>query len=161
MGFGGKYGKPLAVVFTAPAFPENRVVFDCADPMKELPFRLLRNGQDVPRQEGFYLLNAPAELSLPESIWKSAPKNARFRLIADIRFKQSARRPWALWAFDPKNRFYLTVRIGTVPGDAGTMRYAADFQLDAPGDKTRCVIKFAGGDPGLVRFDRIRVERIR
>ena len=161
MGFGGKYGKPLAVVFTAPAFPENRVVFDCADPMKELPFRLLRSGQDVPRQEGFYLLNAPAELSLPESIWKNAPKNARFRLIADIRVKQSARRPWALWAFDPKNRLYLTVRIGTVPGDAGTMRYAADFQLDAPGDKTRCVIKFAGGDPGLVRFDRIRVERIR
>ena len=161
MGFGGRYGKELATVFTAPAFPENRVVFDCADPMKELPFKSLRKGQDLPHQEGFYLLKTPAELTLPDGIWKGAPKNARFRLIADIRFRQSARRPWALWAFDPKNRFYLTVRICTVPGDAGMMRYATDFQLDAPGDGTRCVIKFAGGDPGLVRFGRIRVERIR
>ena len=161
MSFWHKCGKPLEAEFTAPPRKEAQVVLDCADPMKELPFKSLRKGQDVPHQEGFYLLKAPAELTLPDGIWKTAPKNARFRLIADIRCKQSARRPWALWAFDPKNRFHLTVRICTVPGDAGTMRYATDFQLDAPGDETRCVIKFAGGDPGLVRFERIRVERVR
>lgn len=161
MGFGRKYGRVLATVFTAPAFPENPVVFDCTDPMKELPFRSVRGERAVPRQEGFFFLKADADLILPESIWKTAPKNARFRLIADIRFKQSARVPWMMLVFDPKNRRYLTMRICTVPGDAGMMRYAADIQLPNPGDKTHCVFRFSGGDPGLVRFGRLRVEQLR
>ena len=161
MGFGRRYGKPLAMVFTAPTFKENPVVFDCADPMKELPLKFVRKGQVVPQQEGFYLLNADADLILPDHIWKGAPKNADFRLIADIRFKQSAKAPWAMLAFDPKQRHYLFVRICTVPGDAGMMRYAVDFRLPDPGDKTHCVIMFRSGDPGLVRFGRIRAERLR
>ena len=161
MSFWRKCGKPLEAEFTAPPRKEAQVVLDCADPMKDLPFKFTRNGKNVPQEGGFYLMKSGADLTIPERVWEDAPKNARFRLIADIRFEQSDDIAWTMMTVNPQNRRNLTMRIGTVPGDAGMMRYVAKFNLPDAGNKVRAVLRFAGGDPAKVRFGRIRIERLR
>lgn len=64
-------------------------------------------------------------------------------------------------AINPQNRRNLSMRIGTVPGDAGMIRYIAEFNLPENGNKVRGGLRFGGGDPAQVRFGGIRVERLR
>ena len=43
--------------------------------------------------------------------------------------------------------------------ESGTMRYILEFKMPKPG--THYYLQFRGGGPGRIRFDRIRLERIR
>ncbi|MBO5689703.1 MAG: metallophosphoesterase [Lentisphaeria bacterium] len=159
--FHNKSGAPLAAEFTAPELPQALAATEVIAPMKELPFTLDRTGTTPQIQNGFYALrnNAIAHLALPEDLFDNAPANAVFRLTADFCARQTAERPWAIIVVDQQRKKRATSRIGTVPGESGTMRYILEFKMPKPG--THYFLQFRGGGPGRIRFDRIRLERIR
>ena len=129
--------------------------------MKELPFTLDRTGAAVQINNGFYTLpdGAAANLGLPENLFDEAPANAVFRLTADFHAKQTTDLPWAVIVVEKKRKTRATSRIGTVPGDCGTLRYVLEFKMKKTG--THYLLQFRGGGPGQIRFEKIRLERIR
>ena len=72
--------------------------------------------------------------------------------------KQKTDHPWVIMVLDPRNNACVSTRIGTVPGDAGMMRYSLEFPKHAA--DARYVIQFRNGAPAQVRFGRIRIERV-
>ena len=97
--------------------------------------------------ENFYALRKPAK------------RGEQYRLIVDIWLKQSDDIPWTLMAINPETGRKLSLRFGTTPGDAGMMRYIVEFKLPDSGDKVHCALQFMRGEPALVRFGKVCVER--
>lgn len=159
--FRGRSGKPLMAEFTAPELPGAMAQKEISHPMEELPFTLDRTGAAVQVNNGFYTLpdGAAANLGLPENLFDEAPANAVFRLTADVHAKQTTDLPWAVIVVEKKRKTRATSRIGTVPGDCGTLRYVLEFKMKKTG--THYLLQFRGGGPGQIRFEKIRLERIR
>lgn len=161
MSFWHKCGKPLTLEFTAPEWPKPVAVTEYTDPMKELRFNISRTGKPIPERDGFFVMKARqgANLEIPQEAWAGPAKKARFRLIADFHGKLDSDIPWVILALDPKKNHRATSRIGTVPGDAGVMRYVMEFNKHR--EDSCYVLQFRNGGPGKIRFDKIRIERIR
>ncbi|MBO5689543.1 MAG: metallophosphoesterase [Lentisphaeria bacterium] len=157
--FWQKGGKALEAEFTAPQFPEANVVFQSLDPMKEIPFQVIRKNTDVPVKDGFYQLKTSSNLQIPESIWEGPAKTSRFRLTVDFEMRQTETQPWVIMVLDPRNNACVSTRIGTVPGRSGKMRYSLEFPKHAA--DARYVIQFRYGAPAQVNFSKVRVERTR
>lgn len=156
--FWNKGGKPLEIEFTAPQYPAPKIAFESLDPMTEVPFRLARGGKPVAQKKGFYILRSAADFQIPENVWEGPAKTSRFRLTVDFQMKQKTDHPWVIMVLDPRNNACVSTRIGTVPGDAGMMRYSLEFPKHAA--DARYVIQFRNGAPAQVRFGRIRIERV-
>lgn len=161
MSYWHKCGKPLTAEFTAPEQPAPKKVLEFKDPMKELSFVAGRSRKPAPVKNGFYQLrNVEAgNLILPDDFWDGEFKKARYRLIVDFYADQTPDMPWVMLVLDPKTNTRMTSRICTVPGNEGLRRYVVEFNKYLK--DMHCEIQLRGGGPGLVRFEKVRLERIR
>ena len=161
MSYWHKCGKPLTAELIAPEQTVPEKVLEIADPMKELQFLSSRTRKPVPVKDGFYALRdvEAANLVLPDDFWEGEFKKARYRLIVDFHADQSLDVPWVMLVLDPKTNTRMTSRVGTVPGNVGVRRYVVEFNKYLK--EMHCELQLRGGGPGKVRFEKVRLERIR
>ena len=136
-------------------------VFESDNPMDEMPFVYgLDGGEPVARDaDGFYSFSGDdARLVFPKGTW-DGPAGTRFRYVLDVAMEQGNERSWSMTMRNPTPLTNGHSRLFTMNGRQGTLRYAVDFtKADADFD---FYLLFREGPPGRIRFDRIRVERLR
>lgn len=155
-------GKALTTEFTMPPTVKYPVLFESRNPMAECRFVTDRKGDKaVPVKNGFYQHKTWfARLLFPdaEKLW-AGPRRARFRLTMDLHTIQ----------LGPKYRWYLALsniayphypfqRLITPPGDAGLHRVVVEFGKPRADHVYHLFV--AQGDPGQIRFDYIKVEKL-
>ena len=137
------------------------IVFESLRPMEEMPFLYgLAGGEPVTKDaDGFYAFSGDdARLVFPKGTW-DGPAGTRFRYVLDIVTEQGDERSWSITMRNPTPLTNGHSRIFSFPGKQGTMRYAVDFTKADPAFDFYLLIREA--PPGRIRFDRLRVERLR
>lgn len=142
------------------AAPDGTVVFECDNPIEEMPFIYgLAGGEPVAKDaDGFYAFSGnDARLVFPKGTW-DGPAGTHFRYVLDMTTEQNDKNPWSMTIRNPTPLTNGHSRIFTMTGKQRTMRYAVDFtKADASYD---FYLLFREGPPGRIRFDRMRVERL-
>ena len=156
----GKEGKPIEVVFDAPArkTPVN-VAWSCRNPMEECKFRSgLSGGAPKPRVGDFYEMDKGfARLEIPKTAWEG-PAGTLFRLVVDMHTVQNTIPTWTVVLRNPNPVRNASGRLSIPPGDSGMLRYVIDIKKLADNDAYYLLIREGG--IGKIRFGSIRVERL-
>ncbi|MBQ9337666.1 MAG: metallophosphoesterase [Lentisphaeria bacterium] len=156
----GKTGRPISGEFaTGEVKTESTVVFESSDPMKDCPFLAGLSG-DAPVKldaDGYYDFKGVGRLVFPDEIW-TGPTYTQFRVTVKMHGKQGKLR-WTLTMRNPKPQSNGNNRFYTEPGDHGIQRYVIDMYKSSPKYKYYLLIR--EGSPGKVRFEHIRIERLK
>ena len=161
VGFFGREGAPLEGEFTAPAGVREAVtVFESRDPMNELVFAAdLSGNKPLPREGGFYRYQSGnAWLILPKKCW-AGKKGERFRFTVDMDVRQSPGRNWTMVLRCPKPLLNANNRLNLEGGDAANRRYVIEFGKRNAKHFYDLLIR--EGAPGLIRFNYVKIERLR
>ena len=156
----GKAGRPISGEFASGEVKtESTVVFESSDPMKDCPFLRGLSG-DTPVQrdaDGYYDVKGEVRLVFPDQIWEG-PTYTQFRVTVKMHARQGKLR-WTLTMRNPTPQSNGNNRFYTEPGDHGVQRYVIDMYKSHPKYKYYLLIR--EGSPGKVRFDSIRIERLK
>lgn len=157
--FYGKKGKPLTLVWRAPAKAAHKVLFESKNPMKELTFMSgVTDGAPIKQQNGFYLHNEyNARLIIPAKAWQGIPKLTPLRLTIDLHTIQGHGKTWTLTLRNPKPSRNANPRISTAPGNV-KCRYVIDFRMQNKDFKYNLLIREA--DPGKLRVNYVKLEQL-
>jgi hypothetical protein len=156
----GKAGKAISGQFTSGEVKSNAtVVFESHNPMKDCPFlEGLYSNTPVKRDaDGYYIFNREARLVFPDEIW-AGPTYTQFRVTVQMHGKQGKLR-WTFTMRNPKPQSNGNNRFYTEPGDNGVQRYVIDMYKSNPKYKYYLLVR--EGSPGKVRFDYIKIERLK
>lgn len=156
----GREGEPLRTEFTAPerkSVPQ--VVWESRNPMEECPLLSDPAKKTLQPREGEFckMTSRYAWIVFPDGVW-DGEKGSRFRLIIDI---HTVQKEWPTWTFVLVNVHpwkYGTARVSTPTGDSGTLRYVMDLTKREASFVYHLLVREGGN--GLIRFDRIRIERL-
>lgn len=157
----GVGGKALVAECDAPAVRGFTTVLDVAGPLTGFPFARADAPDKplAPNAEGFFRpFCTSLLLKLPEGVF-AGPEGTRFRLVCDMRLKQSEEGGvWELGLRDAKTNAVRAATVYSVEGDPGVLRYVFEFTQpkDASGS---CKLTFGRGYASSVRFERIRLDR--
>ena len=155
-------GKAVSVEFKMPERIQYPVLFESKDPMKDCRFVADRKGdKEIPVKNGFYQHKAWfARLLFPDAakLW-AGPRKARFRLTIDMHTIQpEIKYRWFIALSNVAYPHYPFLRITTPPGDSGSHRIVVDFAKPRADHVYHLYV--AQGDPGQIRFNYIKVEKL-
>lgn len=156
----GKAGKAISGEFASKELVNDAtVVFESHNPMKDCPFlEGLRSQTPVKLDaDGYYDFKRESRLIFPDEIW-AGPTYTQFRVTVKMHGKQGKLR-WTLTMRNPKPQSNGNNRFYTEPGDNGVQRYVIDMYKSSPKYKYYLLIR--EGSPGKVRFDYIKIERLK
>ena len=161
--FFGKKGKPVAAEFSVNGKPQQKVVFECKDPMKELAYLSgLKNGKPFKLDaDGFYVINkerVDTRLEFPANVWEGK-RGTRFRFTVDIHTKQKTDSPWTMVLRNPDPVKNAINRVVSIPGDCGGMhRYV--FEFVKARDAYNYYLLIREGRIGKIKFGYIKIEKL-
>ena len=157
--FFGKRGKPIQTGFKAADKAAWTTLFECKNPMEALKFREgLADGRELEIKDGFYDHNVEdARLIFPDHVWEGKA-GSRFRFTIDMHTIQSGEEKWTLVLRNPSPVVNARARLYTQSGDLGVRRYVIDFVKKEEAYKYYLLIR--EGDPGKLRFDYVKIERL-
>ena len=161
VGFFGKAGTPLAAEFVAPAeVRPAETVYESRDPMNELVFAWDMGGKKPLSLEGGFYRHpgGNAWLILPKKCW-AGKKGARFRFTVDVDVRQSPGHPWTMVLRCPKPLLNANNRMNLEDGDTANRRYVIEFGKRNPRHFYHLLIR--EGAPGLIRFNYVKIERLK
>lgn len=162
--FFSQQGKTLSYEFTTGNIPENKVVFESRDPMKECAFlRGLHFSKEIVSFEkdtdGFYIHDEHnGRLVFPENVWEGE-KNSRFRIIAEMHTIQSDVKQWTIVMRDKVFNENGNSRLYTPSGDSGIQRVVIDFRKRHRDYNFYMLIR--EGLKGKIKFNYIRIEKLK
>ncbi|MBR2910876.1 MAG: metallophosphoesterase [Lentisphaeria bacterium] len=157
--FAGREGKSLESIFTAPAFEQGEVRFECFDPL--LPGckvstgtsggKALRKHKDFFRHPG-----GDVRIEFPRGVWEGA-KGTRFRFVIDLETRQQPDCQWTLRLRSPRPAWSANTRMWTIPGNSGIMRYVIDFEKKSTQGELYLLITESFW--GQFKVHSVRIER--
>ena len=158
VGFFGREGKPLAAEFTAPAEVREAVtVYESHAPMKELVFASgLTGDEPLPLKDGFWQhKGGNARLVIPKRVWEGK-QGTRFRFTVDMDVRQSEGHAWTMVLRNPpSHNANNRILVGNGIGQGYVIEFAKrrdDYVYD---------LLIREGAPGLIRFNYVKIERLR
>ena len=155
-----KEGSPISILWKAPAPATSQLIFESADPMKELPFLAENEGvTKVKEENGFYIPDTySARLELPGNVLDSYPPETKVRMVATLHTIQASddRLPAFMTVANPSPLANLSGRVFTAAGDV-RCRYVAEFPVKA-GMRYTLLLRSCAGSK--IRFEHIKLELI-
>jgi len=162
--FFGRCGTPLVAKARVPeshAASDAEVIWESRKPMEECKAYPGLTGETSLSvgADGYYRHDKnELRLMLPKEAW-NGPENARFRFTIDLRMIQAGDSQWTLVLRNPEPLMNANQRIATPKGDSGLQRYVIEFSKVKA--KYWYYFLVREGLPGRIRFDYVKIERMK